>query len=105
MFADDVASCAETAIKLQQQLNVIDEFCALTGMEINLQKTEIIVFRNGGPLRHYEHWSFRGTRINTTSIYKYMGLMFTPKLSWSATHEKLSAQAQKAIFSIYNYKK
>ena len=38
MFADDVASCAETAIKLQQQLNVIDEFCALTGMEINLFK-------------------------------------------------------------------
>ena len=34
-----------------------------------------------------------------------MGLMFTPKLSWSATHEKLSAQAQKAIFSIYNYTK
>ena len=36
MFADDVATCAETAIKFQQQLNVIDEFCALTEMEINL---------------------------------------------------------------------
>ena len=34
MFADDVASCAETAIKLQQQLNVIEQFCTNTGMEI-----------------------------------------------------------------------
>jgi hypothetical protein len=38
MFADDVASCAETAVKLQQQLNVVDEFCKNTGMEVNLKK-------------------------------------------------------------------
>ena len=44
MFADDVATCAETAVKPQQQLNVIDQFCLSTGMEINLDKTEIIVF-------------------------------------------------------------
>ena len=33
-----------------------------------------------------------------------MGLLFTPKLSWNAAHDKLSSQAQKAIFSIYSYK-
>jgi hypothetical protein len=44
MFADDVANCAETVSKLQQQLNVIDTFCYNTGMEINLDKTEVIVF-------------------------------------------------------------
>ena len=49
MFADDVANCAETVAQLQQQLNVIDIFCKNTGMEINLAKTQIIVFRNGGP--------------------------------------------------------
>ena len=49
MFADDVANCAETAIKLQQQINIVDQFCTDTGMEINLDKTEITVFRNGGP--------------------------------------------------------
>ena len=30
--------------------------------------------------------------------------MFTPKLSWDASHEKLRTHAQKAIFAIYNYK-
>jgi len=43
MFADDVAGCAETAIKLQQQINTIDHFC-LTWMEINMDKTEITGF-------------------------------------------------------------
>ena len=81
MFADDIANCAETAIKLQNQLNFIDIYCQNTGMEINLNKTEIIVFRNGGILRNYEKWVFRGEPVRTTSVYKYMGLLFTPSLS------------------------
>ncbi|KAH3769760.1 hypothetical protein DPMN_171036 [Dreissena polymorpha] len=32
MFADDVANCAETANKLQQQTNNVDPFCIDTGM-------------------------------------------------------------------------
>ena len=38
MFADDVANCAESAVKLQQQINIIDMFCISTGKEINLDK-------------------------------------------------------------------
>ena len=63
MYADDIANCAETTLKLQQQINVIDTFCENTGMEVNLQKTEIIVFRNGGNLRHYENWYFCNTQL------------------------------------------
>ena len=48
MYADDVANCADTAIKLQNQINTVSEFCTNTGMELNVDKTEIIVFRNGG---------------------------------------------------------
>ena len=81
MFADDVANCAETAIKLQQQINIVDQFCTDTGMEINFDKTEITVFRNGGPLRRYESWFFRGQQLNVTPVYKNMGLLLTPKLS------------------------
>ena len=105
MYADDVANCADTAINLQRQLNAISTFCHDYGMHINLKKTEIIVFRNGGPLRHYEKWSLNGQRVNTTSMYKYMGLLFTPKLSWSAAKAKLAAQARKAVFSIKNYQR
>ena len=77
MFADDIANCAETAAKLQQQILIIDAFCQNTGMELNLDKTEIIVFRNGGGLRNYESWSYRGSPINAVPFYKYMGVYFT----------------------------
>ena len=93
MFADDVASCAETATKLQQQINIIQNFCSVTGMELNLKKTEIMVFRNGGYLRSYEKWKYKGNLIRTTSLYKYMGLLFSPMLSWTSAKIKLASQA------------
>ena len=68
LFADDVTHVAETASKLQIQLNVLHEFCATSGMAINLKKTEIIVFRNGGRLRLYENWAYEGNRVNVTSF-------------------------------------
>ena len=74
MFAHDIAKCADIRIRLQKQLNNIS---------VNLNKTEIIVFRNGGPLRSYESFTFNGIPVKTTSEYKYLGLIFTPKLSWS----------------------
>ena len=89
--ADDIANCAETAAMLQQQLHVVDQFCSNTGIEINLSKTEVIVFRNSGPLRAYESWHVRGVRLNITSVYKYVGLLFTPQLSWNLAHDKLAS--------------
>ena len=105
MYADDVANCADTANNLQLQLNAVSKFCQDTGMQVNLKKTEIIVFRNGGPLRNYEKWILNGQQVNTVSVYKYMGLLFTPKLVWTAAKTKLAAQARKAAFSIKQYQK
>ena len=52
MYADYVANFADTAYNLQLHLNAVAEFCEDTGMQINTNKTEIIVFRNGGPSRN-----------------------------------------------------
>jgi len=44
MFADDVSSVADTVF-LQRQINYIDDACKDTGMNLNLDKSKIIVFR------------------------------------------------------------
>ena len=105
MYADDVSSMSETAIQLQRQINKISDFCDAVKMEINLDKTKIIVFRNGGILRHYEKWFYRNNIIETVSFYKYLGMYMTPKLSWSKTHEFAAKQASKAIACIFRYQK
>ena len=38
-------------------------------------------------------------------MYKYMDLLFTPKLSWTCAKVKLVSQAQKVLLSIQNYER
>ena len=68
MFADDVSSVADTVLNLQRQINDMDDFCKDTGMNFNIDKSKIIVFRNGGPLRTYERWTFRGNIVEVVII-------------------------------------
>ena len=105
MFADDVSSIAYSAIQLQKVINALDIFCSSTGMKVNLNKTKIMVFRNGGPLRSYEKRYLHGEQFEVVSSYRYLGLVFTPKLIWSKAQLCLSSQANKAVMSIYHYVK
>ena len=56
LYADDVASPADAVIQLQRQINSVENFCHISGMKINSQKTQIVIFRNGGPVRKTEKW-------------------------------------------------
>ena len=62
-------------------------------MKINIEKTKIMVFRNGGILKHTEKKLYLNNRlVEVLSFYKYLGLFFTPKLIWTKTHELLALQ-------------
>ena len=52
LFADDVANVADTAGRLQSQINILAQFCDKWGLSLNINKSQIVVFRNGGYLRH-----------------------------------------------------
>jgi hypothetical protein len=82
-----VYSFSDTVINLQQQINYIEDYCKSVKMKINLSKTKIIVFRNGGVLKQTEKWLFNNEPIEVVPFYKYLGVFFTPKLVWSKTQE------------------
>lgn len=102
LYADDIANCADTVLALQQQLQRIELFCIKTRMRVNLGNTKIIVLRNDGFLRSNEKWFYQGQRVETVASYKYMGLLFTPKLIWTKAKEELATQARGALFTLYN---
>ena len=95
------------AVQSLSQLNIIDQFCRTTGMKLNLDKTKIIVFRNRGYLhvRFCEHWTNRNQPVEIFSYYKYLGLLFTPKLKWMRAKDMLVAKGRKSIFSILQYQR
>lgn len=77
MFADDISSFSDTVIGLQGLINEIEIFCKTVGVEINLDKTKIIVFRNGGPLKQVEKWFLDGKIIENVSFYKHLNVLYT----------------------------
>ena len=64
-----------------------------------------MVFRNGGILKHAEKWFYQGVEVEVVSVYKYLGVYFTPKLIWTKTKEILAKQALKAASSIFRFQK
>ena len=41
-------------------------------MSLNLSKTKIFVFQNGGILKETEEWLYNGQKIEVVSLYKYL---------------------------------
>ena len=106
MFADDVSCFSDTVIRLQKMVDLIGKLCKSVGMEINLKKKKkIMVFRNGGIVKQTEKGLYQGTEIEIVSIYKYLGLYFTPKLIWSKSNELLAMQAKKSYIQFFTLRR
>ena len=80
-FADDVVTFAETVVELQRMINRLIEYCDRWHVRVNIIKTKVIVFRNGGPLREYDRWKFNNSNLEVVTYCKYLGLLLS-SLNW-----------------------
>ena len=47
-YADDIAILAATAAELQQMFRSLEKYIKTVRMEVNIEKTKIMIFQNGG---------------------------------------------------------
>jgi hypothetical protein len=71
MFAEDIAIFDDSIGRLQQQLNVLSDFCSKYMLNVNLSKTSVIVFRNGRIIRGNEKLYLNGIQVKPCTYYKY----------------------------------
>ena len=100
LFADDLVLIAETAIKLQRLLNQLGNYCDKYKLTVNLEKTNIVVFRKGGRLRSYEKWYYQGKLITVVSYFKYLGIVLSSRGLWTKAQSVLADQASKVLFAV-----
>jgi hypothetical protein len=60
LFADDIALLSDTALGLQNQINIMNETCKRLYLNVNIDKTKVMVFRKGGYLGRNEKWFLNG---------------------------------------------
>ena len=100
LLADDVVLMSETVIGLQTQLNCLIRAATRLQLNVNMSKSNIIVFRKGGYLGVRERWSYNGLRMPVVNIYKYLGIYFSTKLSFTAACKDIASRGKRALVYI-----
>ena len=97
MYVDDIVIVGDRIGDVQKILDCLDMYCEKWGLSVNMEKTKLIFFRNGGIVKRYESVYYNGTKIDCVSYYKYLGVTFSTRLSWTPAQVNLAGQARKSL--------
>ena len=76
------------------------------GLQVNTEKTKIVVFRKRGGLRDNESWIYKKTPIEVVNEFNYLGTVFKYTGSFVLNLETLVGKGLKALNCLfYNTKK
>ena len=100
LYADDLVLVADTIGRVQGLVNLLDDFCNKWGMKVNISKTKFFVYRNGGIIKLTEKCFINNMEIVNVPHYKYLGVLFSSRLSWSPAQSLLASQGSRAMYLI-----
>ena len=88
MYADDLVLFSETVIGLQQMLDCLFEYSQKWGMEVNIEKSKVMVFRNGGQISNADTLYYDGKLVETVDKFSYLGfiLYYNNKFTVAGKH-------------------
>ena len=80
MFADDLALMSYSVLWLQRLLNLLYSFCKAKYLIVDIIKTKVMVYKNGGMLAKTDKWLFGGENLEVVPCFTYLGLNFTRQM-------------------------
>ena len=99
-YADDIAICSNASEDLQKGF---EDYCQKWKLNVNIDKTKVMVFRKGGILPRNLSFTFQGNMIEIVNKFVYLGISFSTGGSFTETHKTLSGLALKAILKLNQY--
>ncbi len=82
---------------LQNSLNLLHNYCGKWGLEVNCDKTKIMVFRKRGPARANETFTYNGQIVEVVNDFNYLGTVFNYTGSFVLNNLALSGKGLKAM--------
>ena len=104
LYADDAVLLSFSKVGLKRLLSSFASYCNQNSLSINFEKSKILVFSKSWKCFH---WKVEGKVIEQVKTFRYLGVLFHYKLSWS-THRKHSlalAKNQLSAVSRFHYQK
>ena len=96
-YADDLRFNSKTINSTQLGLNTLEKWSNENNIDVNLRKTKVIKFRQGGHLAASDKLTYKGENIEIINEYEYLGVIFQPQLTFT---KHISAKKRKAYSAI-----
>jgi hypothetical protein len=97
LFADDLVLTSELKVGLQQQLDVLQQFCAKCGLTMNVKKTKVIVFNSVDPCQKFV---FEGDIIEHVHTFNYLGILLETTPNLDSVVELLADASRRSLFAL-----
>ena len=99
LYADDFILFSSSSIGLQQRLNSLSKFCKDWCLDVNVEKTKILIFNKTGRLCN-ESFDFDNAQLECVQHYRYLGVYFSASGVFSYGIDDIYQKASKASFKI-----
>ena len=81
-------------------LNDIEVNCYTLELNINVNKTKVLIFEKGDRRTHYDLYQYN-EKLENVSSFKYLGVYFFSKNGhWNRTQKHIALKALHRLFSI-----
>lgn len=102
LYADDIVILSDSPSKLQNMIDTLYMYCNQWSLQLNLNKSKILVFRSGTRISKCLKWNYGEDNIQIVNSYIYLGLELNYNLSFKKhTTNKLSS-SKMAIASTWS---
>ena len=106
LFADDMLILGKDRDDLQKSLDRLEYYCNKWGLEVNTEKTKVVVFRKRGGLLNNESWTYKGVNLEVVNNFNYLGAVFNYTGTFVLNQETLVGKGLKALNCLlFNTKK
>ena len=99
LYADDTVILAETEDDLQKALDALSEYCMLWHLEVNLDKSKIVIFSRG-KITKFRKFTYREDVVEVVHDYIYLGTVFNFNNKFNKAINRQLILAKKALFSL-----
>jgi hypothetical protein len=97
-YADDLVLISESAIGLQNSLNILSCYCDKWNLTVNVDKTKSMIFNKAGRKFTRESFLYKNNRIDLGMEYTYLGIIFKPSGIFRNAVEVSCKKSTKSLF-------
>ena len=99
LYADDMVLIADSPAKLQSSLDVLESYCDLWKLKVNVDKTKVVIFRKR-KTKNQPIFRYKGKELEITKDFKYLGVTLSSTGSFAAHKKNVCEQATKAMYAV-----